>query len=278
MISCWTIFKNCYHINPPLFLWLQGIEKLHSVISNLVISGLSFLWNPWASTIWSWHLVTVFITLLYKLLCWQFKQRQIFQWVLFSIMRISGTGNSLDSRTPPQETGISHLPTHGFIIKYFFHFSIYWPSRILNLSCFWWTWKFFFLVWCFSKSLWQVLVFFIWLARLHVLIYFSGQLHDFNFLKAVFLFRILSLSQTACSFSSVNIPQYNLKSSQQHFQFQVQKPSSAVVYMEPSLFKQLLDWGSKNEPIHLVSTQSRSHCETAFSLHTVSTEQTGGVE
>lgn len=123
-----------------------------------------------------------------------------------------------------------------------------------------------------------ILLFFIWLARLHILIYFSGQLHDLNFLKAVFLFLILSLSQTACSFSSVNIPQYNLKSSQQHFQFQAQKPSSAVVYMEPSLSKQLLDWGSKNEPIHLVSTQSRSHCETAFSLHTISTEQTGGEE
>lgn len=93
MISCWTIFKNCYHINPLLFLWLQGIEKLHSIISNSVISGLNFLWNPWASTIWSWHLVTLFVTLLYKLLCWQFKQRQIFQWVLFSIKRKSGTGN-----------------------------------------------------------------------------------------------------------------------------------------------------------------------------------------
>lgn len=93
MISCWTIFKNCYHINPLLFLWLQGIEKLHSIISNSVISGLNFLWNPWASTIWSWHLVTLFVTLLYKLLCWQFKQRQIFQWVLFSIKRKCGTGN-----------------------------------------------------------------------------------------------------------------------------------------------------------------------------------------
>lgn len=92
VISCWTIFKNCYHVNPLLFLWLQDIEKLHSVISNLVISGPNFLWNPWASTIWSWHLVTLFITLLYKLLCWQFKQRQIFQWVLFSIKRISGIG------------------------------------------------------------------------------------------------------------------------------------------------------------------------------------------
>lgn len=128
-----------------------------------------------------------------------------------------------------------------------------------------------------EESLWQVLVFFIWLATVHILIYFSGQLNDLNFLKAVFLFLTLSLSQTACSFSSVNIPQYNLKSSQ-YFQFQAQKPSSAVVYMEPSLSKQLLDWGSKTEPIHLVSTQSRSHCETAFSCHTVSTEQTRGEE
>lgn len=147
-------------------------------------------------------------------------------------------------------------------------------SVLMNLEFFF----FLLLVWCFSESLWQALVFFIWLARVPILIYFSGQFHDLNFLKAVFLFLILSLSQTACSFSSVNIPQYNLKSSQQHFQFQVQKPSSAVVYMEPSLSKQLLDWGSKNEPIHLVSTQSRSHCETAFSHHTISTEQTGGEE
>lgn len=137
---------------------------------------------------------------------------------------------------------------------------------------------FFAAIMMFLKSLWQVLVFFIWLATVHVLIYFSGQLHDLNFLKAVFLFLTLSLSQTACSFSSVNIPQYNLKSSQRHFQFQAQKPSSAVVYMEPSLSKQLLDRDSKNEPIHLVSTQSRSHCEMAFSLHTISTEQTGGEE
>lgn len=254
MISCWTIFKNCYHKNSPLFLWLQGIEKLHSVISNSVISGLSFLWNPWASTIWSWHLVTVFITLLYKLLCWQFKQRQIFQWVLFSITRISGTRNLfglLDSSTGNRNKSSSYSWLHHQIFLSLFHLV---ALRILNLSCFWWTWNFFFLVWCFSESLWQVLVFFIWLARLHVLIYFSGQLHDLNFLKAIFLFLILSLSQTACSFSSVNIPQYNLKSSQQHFQFQVQKPSSAVVYMESSLSKQLLDWGSKNEPIHLVST------------------------
>lgn len=129
------------------------------------------------------------------------------------------------------------------------------------------------LLWCCSESFWLVLTVFIWLARVHVLIYFSGQLHDLNFLKAVFLFLILSLSQTACSFSSVNIPQYNLKSSQQHFQFQAQKPSSAVVYVEPSLSKQLLDWGSKNEPISFVSTKSRS-----FSSHTISTEQREGEE
>lgn len=181
VISCWTIFKNCYHTNHLLLLWLQGIEKLHRVISNSVISGPSFLWNPWASTICSWHLLTVFITLLYKLLCWQFKQRQIFQWVLFSIKRLSGMEPLW---TPPQETGrhISHLSTHGFIIKCFFHFPIYWSSRILHLSCFWWTWIFFF---CYyygvsQESLWQVLVFFIWLATVHVLIYFSGQLHDFK--------------------------------------------------------------------------------------------------
>lgn len=171
MISCWTIFKNCYHINPPLFLWLQGIEKLHSVISNSVISGLSFLWNPWASTIWSWHLVTVFITLLYKLLCWQFKQRQIFQWVLFFIKRVSGTGNFfglLDSSTGNRNKSSSYSWLYNQIFLSLFH---HWPSRILNLSCFWWTWNFFFLVWCFSGSLWQVLVFFIWLARLHFLIW-----------------------------------------------------------------------------------------------------------
>lgn len=180
----------------------------------------------------------------------------------------------------------SHPTFYSWLHRHFFYFFIYWPYRLLHLSCFWWNRKIrffvfclvFLLVWCFSESLWQVLVFFIWLARVQVLIYFSGQLHDLNFLKAVFLFLILSLSQTACSFSSVNIPQYNLKSSQQHLQFQVQQPSSAVVYMEPSLSKQLLDWGSENEPIHLVSTQSRSCCEMAFSLHTISTEQMEGEE
>lgn len=67
----------------------------------------------------------------------------------------------------------------------------------------------------------------------HVLIYLLGQLQNLNFLRAIFFFWTVSFSQTA--FSSVDIPHCNLKSSQQHFQFQVQKPSSAVVYMEASL-------------------------------------------